>query len=57
MGTNNRLPSDGTFNDQYDAHGKRTRKTEISTGNYATNAWDHQIAQRSGAQRACDDRH
>ena len=40
-GTNNRLNSDGVYNDQYDAEGNRTRRTEIATGKYELYAWDN----------------
>ena len=40
-GTNNRLTSDGTSNYTYDSEGNRTRKTNISTGDYVDYAWDH----------------
>ena len=40
-GTANRLLSDGTHTYQYDAEGRRTKRTEIATGDYAEYAWDH----------------
>ena len=40
-GTANRLLSDGTHTYEYDAEGRRTKKTETATGDYATYEWDH----------------
>ena len=40
-GDNNRLLSDGTYDYEYDAEGNRTKKTEISSGDYVEYAWDH----------------
>src|SRR5579872_6258835 len=40
-GTNNQLSSDGTYNYTYDANGKMTKKTTISSGAYVTYTWDY----------------
>jgi RHS repeat-associated protein len=37
----NRLLSDGTYNYEYDGEGNLIQRTEISSGNYRTLAWDH----------------
>jgi YD repeat-containing protein len=41
VGTNNRLTTDGTYDYEYDAEGNRTKKTDISSGDYVTYTWDH----------------
>ncbi len=41
IGTNNRLLSDGTYNYEYDDEGNRTKRTEISSGEYIVYGWDH----------------
>ena len=40
-GTNNQLLSDGTYDYLYDAEGNRTKKTDISTGDWVEYSWDH----------------
>ena len=37
----NRLLSDGTYSYEYDDEGNRTKRTELSSGNYTTYTWDH----------------
>ncbi len=41
IGDNNQVTSDGTYNYEYDAEGNRTKRTEISTGDYIVYTWDH----------------
>ena len=38
---NNLTTSDGTYNYTYDKEGNRTKKTNISTGDYVEYEWDH----------------
>jgi hypothetical protein len=38
---NNRMMSDGVYNYQYDDEGNRTRRTNITTGDYTEYEWDH----------------
>jgi RHS repeat-associated protein len=40
-GDHNRLLSDGTYDYEHDAEGKRTRRTEIATGAVTEYHWDH----------------
>ena len=41
VGDRNLTTTDGTFNYTYDNEGNRTRKTEISSGDYEEYTWDH----------------
>jgi RHS repeat-associated protein len=40
-GDANRLLSDGTYDYEYDDEGRRTKRTEIASGDYALYEWDH----------------
>lgn len=40
-GSNNKTTSDGVYNYEYDDEGNRTRKTEISSGDYVEYSWNH----------------
>ena len=40
-GDANRLTSDGTYDYEYDLEGRRTKRTEIASGDYVEYEWDH----------------
>ena len=41
VGTRNLTSTDGTYNYEYDREGNRTKRTEISSGDYEVYKWDH----------------